>query len=183
MKYFNSSLRDALQYFRRIPPSTGHKDYMYQAVYWVNLEGSYTTSDFIGGSEENIDSNKMNGVFNGIAVYYNTINDAPQVTTSSFNNITLAYDVFTGMSGWSVGAVGAMHVLLYPNPATTQLTVEGARGCSLMLTNALGQVVYTLAEAGLKQVVPLASLAPGIYTLAAVNAVTGERTCRMVEKR
>ena len=94
-------------YDGRMPPSTGHKDYMYQAVYWVNLEGSYTTSDFIGGSEENIDSNKMNGVFNGIAVYYNNINDAPQVTTSSFNNITLAYDVFTGMSGWSVGAIQA----------------------------------------------------------------------------
>ena len=83
----------------------------------------------------------------------------------------------------AVGAVGAMHVLLYPNPSTTQLTVEGARGCSLTLTNALGQVVYTLAEAGLKQLVPLAGLAPGVYTLVAVNAVTGERTCRMVEKR
>ena len=74
-------------------------------------------------------------------------------------------------------------VKVYPNPATTQLTVEGARGCALTLVDAVGQTVWSLPEAGMKQVVPLASLAPGIYTLAAVNAVTGERTCRMVEKR
>ena len=83
----------------------------------------------------------------------------------------------------AVGSVGALHVLLYPNPASTQLTVEGARGCALTLVDAVGQTVWSLPEAGLKQVVPLAGLTPGIYTLAAVNAVTGERTCRMVEKR
>ena len=83
----------------------------------------------------------------------------------------------------AVGAVGALHVLLYPNPASTSVTVEGARGCALTLVDAVGQTVWSLREAGMKQVVPLEGLAPGIYTLAAVNAVTGERVVRMVEKR
>ena len=74
-------------------------------------------------------------------------------------------------------------VKVYPNPATTQLTVEGARDCALTLVDAVGQVVWSLREAGMKEVVPLAGLAPGVYTLVAVNAETGERTCRMVEKR
>jgi Secretion system C-terminal sorting domain len=76
-----------------------------------------------------------------------------------------------------------VHVLLYPNPATNIITVEGARGCTLTLTNTIGQVVYTLLDAGMKQMVPLAGLTPGVYTLAATNAVTGERVVRMVEKR
>ncbi len=82
-----------------------------------------------------------------------------------------------------LGTVSAMYVLLYPNPASTQLTVEGARGCALTLVDAVGQTVWSLREAGMKQVVPLEGLAPGVYTLVAANAVTGERTCRMVEKR
>jgi hypothetical protein len=82
-----------------------------------------------------------------------------------------------------VGAVAPMHVLLYPNPASTSVTLEGARGCGLTLTNALGQVVYTLSEAGMKETIPLTGLAPGVYTLVAMNSVTGERVVRMVMLR
>ncbi len=82
-----------------------------------------------------------------------------------------------------MGAVMPMHVLLYPNPASTSVTLEGARGCALTLVDAVGQTVWSLPEAGMKQVVPLEGLLPGVYTLVAANAVTGERTCRMVEKR
>jgi Secretion system C-terminal sorting domain len=84
----------------------------------------------------------------------------------------------TSLTGLSLG-----HVLLYPNPASTSVTLEGARGCALTLTNALGQVVYTLSEAGMKEAIPLTGLAPGVYTLVASNNVTGERVVRMVEKR
>ena len=72
---------------------------------------------------------------------------------------------------------------VYPNPASTAVTLEGARGCALTLVDAVGQTVWSLREAGMKEVVPLAGLAPGVYTLVASNNETGERTCRMVEKR
>ena len=80
-------------------------------------------------------------------------------------------------------AVAGDAVKVYPNPATTQLTVEGARGCGLTLVDAVGQAVWSLREAGMKETIPLTGLAPGVYTLVAVNAETGERVVRMVELR
>ena len=84
----------------------------------------------------------------------------------------------TSLTGLSLG-----HVLLYPNPASTSVTLEGARGCALTLVDAVGQAVWSLREAGMKETIPLTGLAPGVYTLVAMNSVTGERVVRMVEKR
>jgi Secretion system C-terminal sorting domain len=77
-------------------------------------------------------------------------------------------------------AVAGDAMKVYPNPATSQLTVEGARGCALTLVDAVGQAVWSLREAGMKETIPLTGLAPGVYTLVAMNAETGERVVRMV---
>ena len=82
-----------------------------------------------------------------------------------------------------VAAVAGDAVKVYPNPATTQLTLEGARGCALTLVDAVGQAVWSLREAGMKETIPLTGLAPGVYTLVAMNSETGERVVRMVMLR
>ncbi len=63
-----------------------------------------------------------------------------------------------------------LHPQLYPNPATTQITLDVAYdtrwiGATLTLTNLQGQRVMQLVIAGKQQVIDLSKLQPGMYLL------------------
>ncbi|MEO6832990.1 MAG: T9SS type A sorting domain-containing protein, partial [Chitinophagaceae bacterium] len=56
-------------------------------------------------------------------------------------------------------------VSLYPNPAVTYFTVEGASGATVTLSNAVGQVVKNFSLTTDKEVLDISELAAGVYVL------------------
>ncbi|MEO6832799.1 MAG: T9SS type A sorting domain-containing protein [Chitinophagaceae bacterium] len=56
-------------------------------------------------------------------------------------------------------------VSIYPNPATTYFTVEGASGATISLSNAVGQVVKNFSLTTDKEVLDISDLAAGVYVL------------------
>ncbi|MEO6831092.1 MAG: T9SS type A sorting domain-containing protein [Chitinophagaceae bacterium] len=56
-------------------------------------------------------------------------------------------------------------VSIYPNPAATYFTVEGASGATITVSNAVGQVVKNFSLTTDKEVLDISGLAAGVYVL------------------
>jgi hypothetical protein len=74
------------------------------------------------------------------------------------------------------------NVLLYPNPASTELTTEHAENCELVLYNIVGKEVKRGFCQNNKEVLDISALLPGTYLAAFTNQSSGERkTIRLVK--
>ena len=54
---------------------------------------------------------------------------------------------------------------IYPNPASSQVTVSNVKGAKLTVVNSLGQIVTTIAEADNDQTIDASGLANGVYVV------------------
>ena len=73
-------------------------------------------------------------------------------------------------------------VSLYPNPATSLLTVEGANGCNISVFDVVGREVLHLPLASNNQVLDISGLESGVYFVHVVDAVSGYSVVRKVVK-
>ncbi|MEO6831037.1 MAG: T9SS type A sorting domain-containing protein, partial [Chitinophagaceae bacterium] len=63
------------------------------------------------------------------------------------------------------GMAAFKDVSIYPNPAATYFTVEGASGATISLSNAVGQVVKNFSLTTDKEMLDVSELAAGVYVL------------------
>lgn len=54
---------------------------------------------------------------------------------------------------------------IYPNPASSQVTVSNVKGAKLTVVNSLGQIVATVANADVDQTIDASSFANGVYVV------------------
>ncbi len=88
--------------------------------------------------------------------------------------------VYVGPSsvGSRQSAIGSLR--LYPNPASDEITIEGANDCEVVIYDVVGRQVMRSEErertaAGEKAVINVSQLQRGLYTLQAQNKNSGER--------
>ena len=74
------------------------------------------------------------------------------------------------------------NVLIWPIPAKNEITVEGAKGCTLTLYDLLGRAVRTVENAVVKQTIDIHGIEAGVYSLEILDPNTGERVCKKVVK-
>ena len=79
----------------------------------------------------------------------------------------------------SIAEVGRA-LQLYPNPATTQLTIEEARGLEVSVFDVVGSEVLHGVISSDKEVLDISRFARGIYLLQLSDGVTRERVVRRV---
>ncbi|MEO6831094.1 MAG: T9SS type A sorting domain-containing protein [Chitinophagaceae bacterium] len=84
-------------------------------------------------------------------------------------------NTFCQQTPLSVSGMAAFNgVSIYPNPAATYFTVEGANGATITLSNAVGQVVKNFSLTTDKEVLDISGLAAGVYVLQLTDK-TGNR--------
>ena len=71
-------------------------------------------------------------------------------------------------------------VQVYPNPATTQLTIEEAMGLEVSVFDVVGSEVLHGVISSDKEVLDISRFARGIYLLHLSDALTRERVVRRV---
>jgi hypothetical protein len=101
-------------------------------------------------------------------IYLVTVNLGGECSDSLGQSITV--DVFDANGGTGIGKIdNPEDLLLYPNPAKDQITIENKNGLKLLnitAYNLLGQVVYNKkAESNDKHRLVISGIAPGMYTL------------------
>ncbi len=79
---------------------------------------------------------------------------------------------------------GAKCIRVYPNPVSSQITVDGLwTACSIRIVNSTGQVLRTIqVPAGMpKQVINMSGLAPGLYLIHIANGQGKLRTFSIIK--
>jgi hypothetical protein len=74
------------------------------------------------------------------------------------------------------------HVQVYPNPASSNITITHAAGSRVIMYDAVGQEVFSAIIYTNKEVENIQSLAPGVYTLQVVDMDTGYKITKKVVK-
>ena len=114
---------------------------------------------------------------------------APTTTTTYVVVMDLCGTITTDtvvVNVWALGesvvrGAGA-GVLVYPNPATSLLTVAGAAGCDVGVYDMVGRRVFVGMAKDNKYVIDVGGVAKGVYFVEVVDGVTGERVVRRVQK-
>jgi hypothetical protein len=73
-------------------------------------------------------------------------------------------------------------VLLYPNPATNEVTIEHAANCEVIIYNTIGQTVLNAFIKEEKETFGMTTLPKGIYYVQVVDRNTGEKVTRKLLK-
>ncbi|MCW3120510.1 MAG: repeat containing protein [Flavipsychrobacter sp.] len=73
-------------------------------------------------------------------------------------------------------------IKIYPNPASNELTIEGAEGSKVSVWNMVGQEVLHMDKIKASQVINISHLVQGIYLVSAINPETGNKTISRIVK-
>jgi hypothetical protein len=73
-------------------------------------------------------------------------------------------------------------VSVYPNPATTQVTIEGAKNCEAVFYDVVGREIVHHTVTIDKATLDISTLQKGTYLLEVIDRVTGEKAIRKVLK-
>ncbi len=79
--------------------------------------------------------------------------------------------------------IDPININVYPNPANSDITIDGARGCTVEVINAIGQTVLQKEGISKRESIDISMLEDGGYMVVAYNPVSGVRVVRMVMKR
>ena len=74
-------------------------------------------------------------------------------------------------------------VTCYPNPATNELTIVGAKGCEVIFYDVVGKAILHVFCNSDKEVIDISALPEGVYTMQVVDMDTGEKIVRKVIKK
>ncbi len=72
------------------------------------------------------------------------------------------------------------NIMVYPNPTTGSVTIEGAKGSQMNVYDVVGREVLAGIIAGDKEIIHLEQLVRGVYVVQIVDPVTGLRLVRQV---
>ena len=106
----------------------------------------------------------------------------PSVTTSYVVKMdlcgTITYDTVKVVV-WSA-SVGSQQLAvrscwIYPNPATNEVTIDGAAGCEVVIYDVTGSEVLKSECGERRAMINIEALANGIYFVEVVDRVTGEK--------
>jgi len=86
------------------------------------------------------------------------------------------------ISGLGIGVVSKNNIQIWPNPVKDELTVEGASGDKLTMTDIVGNEVYSTFITGDKEILHVTFLPRGVYVLQVVAPATGVSVVRRVVK-
>jgi len=78
----------------------------------------------------------------------------------------------------ALGQLNDKEVHIYPNPASTQITIDGAASCTLSLFDVVGTKVQELTNLTPRQTVDVNTLPKGLYFIHLYQPSTGERMVR-----
>ena len=113
----------------------------------------------------------------------------PTVTTSYVVALDLCngvhYDTVTKYvcpAGISALSFPGELISFYPNPATTELHIDRAANCEIIITDLTGREVLRTTLANDKAVVDIGSLSTGIYPVRLTDPLTGNSVVRKVVK-
>ncbi len=73
-------------------------------------------------------------------------------------------------------------VTCHPNPASSEVTVEGAKGCEVLFYDVIGRRVLKSVCEEHRALIDVSGLANGIYLMQFTNPATGERTTQKLIK-
>ncbi len=73
-------------------------------------------------------------------------------------------------------------VTCHPNPVSSEVTVEGAKGCEVLFYDVIGRRVLKSVCEEHRAVIDVSGLANGIYMMQFTNPATGERTTQKLIK-
>ena len=71
---------------------------------------------------------------------------------------------------------------LYPNPATKEITIEGAKNCTVLVSDVTGRLVASFVSMTNKEVIDISALDKGIYFVEVVDQVTHFKITRRLSK-
>jgi hypothetical protein len=71
---------------------------------------------------------------------------------------------------------------VYPNPAVDRVTVEGAKGCKVVVRDIVGRQVYLGALDGDKSVIDVSRFDKGVYFITVADRETGENITKRLMK-
>jgi len=78
----------------------------------------------------------------------------------------------------ALGQLNDKEVHIYPNPAATQITIDGAASCTLSLFDVVGTKVYEIAALSPRHTLDVSALPKGLYFIHLYQPSTGERMVR-----
>ena len=78
----------------------------------------------------------------------------------------------------ALGQLNDKEVHIYPNPASSQITIDGAASCTLSLFDVVGTKVQELTHLTPRQTVDISVLPKGLYFIHLYQPSTGERMVR-----
>ena len=73
-------------------------------------------------------------------------------------------------------------LMVYPNPATSALTVEGAKGCEVVFFDVVGRKIASYFTMTNKEVVDISKLHCGVYLVQVTDESTGARAVKTLLK-
>ena len=118
-----------------------------------------------------------------------TINVHPSVTTTYVVKMDLCgnitYDTVKVVVWPSLimnYELGMMNVRIYPNPATNEVSIDGAAGCVVVFYDVTGSEVLKSECGERRAMINIEALANGIYFVEVVDRVTRERVVRKILK-
>ncbi len=126
---------------------------------------------------------------NGVLIDSNTggFKVKPDSTTSYVCELEVCGSITRDTVKITVGRVGIAdtrleRVLLYPNPVSGVLTIEGARGLTLSIYDLVGRCVTPPILAADTETISTESLPKGVYMVEIMDKGTGEKVVRKVVK-
>ena len=78
----------------------------------------------------------------------------------------------------ALGQLNDREVHIYPNPAATQITIDGAASCTLSLFDVVGTKVYEIAALSPRHTLDVSAMPKGLYFIHLYQPSTGERMVR-----
>jgi hypothetical protein len=97
----------------------------------------------------------------------------------------ITYDTMT-LSVWPSSIVNCqlsiINANVYPNPASQSVTIEGAKDCEVVFYDVVGEKVASFVSMTNKEVLDIATLPKGIYSVQVMDTVTGVKVVRQVFK-
>ncbi len=79
--------------------------------------------------------------------------------------------------------IDPININVYPNPTSSEFTIDGARGCTVEIINAIGQTVLQKEGITKRETIDISMLEDGGYMVVAYNPVSGVRVVRRIVKR